>query len=60
MEKWFQILYSFKRVKKINYVSANKEITICVNVPEGIPDKILQFELASGIQGELLIGSDGR
>lgn len=61
--KWKSDFKSYtvsKELKKINYVSANKEITICVNVPEGIPDKILQFELESGIQGELLIGSDGR
>lgn len=45
---------------RIEKIPANTEITICTIVPEGYPTRVIQFELANGLQGELLIGYDGR
>ena len=53
--------YNIKEeLERVEYIPANREITICTMVPEGYPTSVIQFELANGIQGELLIGYDGR
>jgi hypothetical protein len=49
-----------KYIKMFRYISTNDSVHIKTDVPEGIPNLLIEFERFDYIRGDFLVGYDGR